>query len=270
MLRKIVKVFILLMFICGIGMISYPSIANYINNKFAKATIEEYQEYIASSNEKKIQELTQEALDYNQSLPKSFPADPFSQDHISDLRKKGFKDFEMIQKNALIGYLEIPKIDVYLPIYYGTSEDVLNKGIGLIENTSLPVGGEGTHAVLAAHSGLPSQKLFTDLRMLEENDIFFVHVLNQHFAYQVNQIKVVLPTEVNDLMIEKNHDYVSLLTCTPYGINTHRLIVRGERIQYEFEKKDNTIDHNQDNTLLVIILIILSSCFVVYYKHRRG
>ena len=134
----------------------------------------------------------------------------------------------------MLGYVEVPTADIYLPFYYGTSTEVLNKGAGLVERTSLPIGGMGTHAVISAHTGLASKKLFTDLTEVKEGDIFFIHILNCDLAYKVDQIKVVLPDETDDLRIEQNHDYVTLLTCTPFGINDHRLLVRGERIDYDF------------------------------------
>lgn len=271
MKRRIIQIIIFVLFIGGIGFLSYPSLANYINSKNARATIVKYQEDMSSSSKQELKDMMNEAYAYNQSLPWAFPADPFTKKNLIDTKTSRFKDFKMVQTGALIGYVEIPKLDLYLPIYYGTSSKILNKGIGLIENTSLPVGGKGTHAVLSGHSGLPSMKLFTDLDQLKDGDLFFIHVLNQHFAYRVNQEKVVLPTEVDDLMIEKDKDYVSLLTCTPYGVNTHRLIVRGERCAYNFNKKDEKVSVFKKNEwlwMLVVALALVTMIIVIIYKKK--
>ena len=138
----------------------------------------------------------------------------------------------MLEVREMIGHIEIPKIGQDLPVYAGTSEEVLQKGVGHLEGTSLPVGGNSTHSVLTAHSGLPEATLFTELRKLEIGDKFYIHNIKEILAYQVDQIKVVEPTDFNDLLIDPGHDYVTLLTCTPLMINTHRLLVRGHRVEY--------------------------------------
>ncbi len=134
--------------------------------------------------------------------------------------------------NHMMGYIEIPKISVYLPIYHGTSDDVLAKGIGHMSQTAFPIGGESTHAVLTGHTALPNAKLFTDLTELVEGDVFYIQILGETLAYEVDQIKVVDPEDTSDMQAEKGKDYVTLITCTPYAVNTHRLLVRGERIPY--------------------------------------
>ena len=146
-----------------------------------------------------------------------------------------------------MGYVVIPKIDVNLPIYHGTSEEVLQKGVGHLQNTSLPVGGESTHAVLSGHTGLSSAKLFTDLDKLEEGNIFYIKTLGETFAYEVDQIKIVEPHETSDLLIESDKDYVTLVTCTPYGINSHRLLVRGTRIPYTEEVEKEIKKEQKEN-----------------------
>lgn len=228
MRKKVIPICILLIMLAGVGLLSYPSLANYINNKNARSVIGDYQAEISNLDAEKLQSMMAQAYAYNNSLPGAFPANPFSGENISKQAAFDYQDFFMIQKDAMIGYIEIPSLDIYLPIYYGTSDEVLEKGVGLIENSSLPVGGESSHAVLSAHTGLPTQELFTGLEELESGDVFFIHVLDQVFAYRVNQSKVVEPKDTRDLMIEKDHTYVTLLTCTPYGINSHRLLVRGE------------------------------------------
>lgn len=227
----------------GVVLLCYPSFSGFINDKFAYREIEEYQKDVADYSEEKLKKMLETASAYNQSLPGGYPADPFTEQNIKELTEPEFRDFPMLQPGAMLGYVEIPAIDVYLPVYYGTSAEVLKEGLGLVENSSLPVGGVGTHAVISGHTGMASKKMFSDLNLLKEKDLFFIHVLNQHFAYQVDQIKVVWPTETDELQIQKGKDYVTLLTCTPFGVNDHRLLVRGTRIDYDFDgdKRENTI-----------------------------
>lgn len=172
-----------------------------------------------------------------------------------------------------MGAVEIPSIDVYLPIYHGTDSKSLEKGAGHLENSSFPVGGKGTHSIISAHTGLPSAKMFDNLTEVKEGDIFYIHVLNRTLAYEVNQIKVVMPENISDLLINKNRDYVTLITCTPYGINSHRLLVRGERIPYREAKKKDKSESKTNNMwkayafvgVLAVVLIIL----LWYYYHIR-
>lgn len=167
----------------------------------------------------------------------------------------------------------VPSIDVYLPIYHGTDSESLEKGAGHLENSSLPVGGKGTHSIISAHTGLPSAKMFDNLTEVKEGDVFYIHVLNRTLAYEVDQIKVVLPENVSDLLIDKNKDYVTLVTCTPYGINSHRLLVRGTRIPYkEAKKKDNS--KKKGNTMwkayaLMLVLAVVLIILLWYYFHIR-
>ena len=165
------------------------------------------------------------AEEYNERLRQN--PNPFSE----DCRTEGYETALNVDGSGMMGYLEIPKISVKLPFYHGTSGAVLNEAVGHLEGSSLPVGGEGTHVVLSAHRGLPSAKLFTDLPELGEGDIFILNVLDRKMTYQVDQILTVLPTELEALEVEDGQDYVTLMTCTPYGINTHRLLVRGHRIE---------------------------------------
>ena len=240
-MKKLRHLIASLIIISGIIMICYPSFSSFINQQFANKEIAEYNDEMENTSEKKLQETMQMAYDYNATLPGGYPADPFTGSNIANLKGTEFEDFWMVQDGAMLGYVEIPSIDVYLPIYYGTSKEVLDEGAGLVGNTSLPVGGNGTHAVISAHTGMASKKLFTDLDLVNEGDIFFIHVLNQNFAYQADQIKVVLPEETEDLYIQEGKDYVTLLTCTPFGINDHRLLVRGERIDYDFSQKNTNV-----------------------------
>lgn len=242
MVKKIRRLIASLIVIGGIVLICYPSFSSFINQQFANKEIASYDTNMENSSEQELKETMKKAYKYNETLPRAYPADPFTKNNISNLKGTEFENFWMVQIGEMIGYVEIPSINTYLPIYYGTSKEVLEKGAGVVENTSLPVGGKGTHSVLSAHTGMASKKLFTDLNLVKKDDIFFIHVLNQNFAYQVDQIKIVLPEDTKDLYIEKEKDYVTLLTCTPFGINDHRLLVRGERIDYDFsQKKTNNI-----------------------------
>ncbi len=220
----------------GIVLICYPSFASFINQQFANRDIADYDARMENTSEAKLKKDMQMAYDYNATLPGGYPADPFTGSNIRDFKGTEFEDFWMVKTGAMIGYVEVLSVDIYLPIYYGTSDKVLDKGAGLLEDTSLPVGGKGTHAVISAHTGMASKNLFTDIDQMKKGDLFFIHVLNRDFAYKVDQIKVVLPEETDDLLIEEGKDLVTLLTCTPFGVNDHRLLVRGQRTDYDFSK----------------------------------
>ncbi len=233
MIKKVKSMIAFLIIAGGIVMICYPSFAGFVNQTFANREITDYDEKIKDSSEDELNEAMRTAYRYNATLPGGYPADPFTGKNIAALEGTGFEDFWMVQTGAMIGYVEVPSIDVYLPIYYGTTREVLKEGAGLLENSSLPVGGASTHAVLSAHTGMASKRLFTDLDHAQKGDIFFIHILGQDLAYKVDQIKVVLPSESEELYIEEGKDRVTLLTCTPFGINDHRLLVRGDRLDYD-------------------------------------
>ena len=273
MIKKVMNVIAFLVITCGIILLCYPSFANYLNQRFANKEITEFQSKLDHYSEQEIQNMMKKAYVYNATLPGGYPADPFTGENISNFEGTEFEQFSMVQPGSMLGYIEIPKIDVYLPIAYGTSDKVLENGTGLVDNTSLPVGGAGTHAVISGHTGMASKKVFTDLNQMKEGDLFFIHVLNQHFAYQVNQIKVVWPTDTGDLYIEEGRDYVTLLTCTPFGINDHRLLVRGEQIDYDFTTQENSMAHQVRRDRVFWIIILLSVIFMIliasFSKHRK-
>lgn len=276
MKRRLIMGFIILIMLAGIGLMIYPSLANFINNQFAVSVIGDYQQKMDNMDHKEIKEMMQEAYDYNNSLPGAFPADPFSGKNISRKSQADFKDFFMVQPAEMLGYVEIPKADIYLPIYYGTSETVLKKGVGLIENSSLPVAGESSHSLLSAHTGLPSQELFTGLDDLKDGDVFFIHILDQVFAYRIDQTKVVLPEETSDLLIQKDKTYVTLITCTPYGINTHRLLVRGSyEPNFDFGSEEYTSlysKHKNDWLWMILVggfAIAGVGGFIIFKKKKK-
>lgn len=227
---------VLLVFLVGVGVLTYPLISSMVNNSQARRSGVEYKEKAEKFNNEELDALLAEAEKYNESLHKVILTDPFDEESYN-LIGQNYTEALWMDDNGLIGYVEIPKIDVYLPIYHGTSLEVLSMGAGHLEHTSLPIGGEGTHSVISAHSAWPGQTFFDYLETLGEGDEFYIHVLNMTLKYEVDQIKVVLPEDTKDLYIVDGEDYVTLLTCTPYSVNTHRLLVRGTRVPYS-EKEE--------------------------------
>ena len=226
------KTVILLMlgFLIGISVLLYPAFSNYWNSKTQSRAIVDYESVLKHLEPEDYSAIFQAAYDYNDALRKvDFPLRDFEQ-------VPGYYETLKIEGTSIIGYVKIDKIGVELPVYHGTSGEVLNRGVGHLEGSSLPVGGESTHSVMSAHRGLPSAKLFTDLDRLEMGDTFQIAVLDQVLTYQVDQVKVITPREIDDLQIVEGKDYCTLFTCTPYGVNTHRLLVRGIRIETIMEK----------------------------------
>ena len=217
-------------FLIGISVLLYPAFSNYWNSKTSSRAIVDYEAVLQYMEPEDYSAIFQTAYDYNAALYQT--EYPF-RDHTT---VPGYYDTLKIEGTDIIGYVKIDKIGVELPVYHGTSDRVLNKGGGHLEGSSLPVGGENTHSVMSAHRGLPSAKLFTDLDRLEIGDTFQIIVLDQVLTYQVDQIKIITPREIDDLQIVEGMDYCTLFTCTPYGINTHRLFVRGVRIETILEK----------------------------------
>ncbi len=215
----LVGIFVLL--ITGICFFMYPIVGNWYTEYSAQVTIQRYNEEIQKMGNASLDAFAKQAAEYNALLAKN-----------EHKKAEAMNYKSILAVTDAIGYIEIPMIGAYYPIYHGLSEDVLQKGIGHMEGTSLPIGGRSTHCVLAGHTGLPSSKLFTDLDTLQNGDDFYIHVLNRVLHYRVDQIKVVLPHQSEDIQIEEGQDYVTLVTCTPYGINDHRLLVRGRRIVY--------------------------------------
>ena len=234
MKKKLPKIFIGLIFIIGLGIMLYPIISNLYIEHHQGNIIDEYNKTVESMPDDTLEKEREKAEGYNKMLTGNMiitdPFDPEAQKKLEE--NSDYYNILNIGNDNIIGYIKIPKINVSLPIYHGTSEDVLKRGVGHLQNTSFPIGGEGTHAVLSGHTGLSSAKLFTDLDKLEEGELFFIEVLVEKLAYKIDQIKIVEPSETSDLVIKSGEDYVTLVTCTPYGINSHRLLVRGTRIPY--------------------------------------
>ncbi|WEV19222.1 class C sortase [Clostridium perfringens] len=247
--KRIYFSILILITLIALGFLLYPSFSNYINNKFAVSTISDYTEKINNVNDEEVDDFIKNINKYNEDL-------------FNGTAENELPDYLNINKGDVLGYIEIPSINIKLPIYYGTSVDILKKGVGVLEGTSLPVGGENTHSVLSAHTGLANQKLFTDIDKLKDGDVFYLHILKKDLAYKVNQIKVVHPDEIDELKISDDKDYVTLLTCYPYGINTERLLVRGERTDLspsnveQVQKEISTFNHSNENLILIVIILI--------------
>lgn len=233
MKNKIINIILILCVLAGISILVYPFVSNILHDRKQDEIITEYDEAMAHLGDEEKQEMLEAARRYNEDLignvVLSDPFDPAALEKVSE----DYDTLLDLEGNGIMGYVEIPRIDVYEAIYHGTSDEVLAKGIGHLANTSLPVGGDGTHSVLSGHTGLPEAELFSNLEQVQEDDVFYIHVLGETLAYQVDQIKVVEPSDTSDLHIEAEHDYVTLVTCTPYGINSHRLLVRGTRVPYD-------------------------------------
>lgn len=240
MKRKLAVCGIVLIFLAGIGVLSYPLVSSVINNYVSRSSVEEYTKKVAQLPDQKTGELIEEAKKYNNSLSNNLIlTDPFDQEAFQKIGAD-YQKVLNINDDGLIGYIDIPKINVYLPIYHGTDSKVLAKGAGHLQNTSLPVGGESTHSVISAHSAYPCETFFDYLTDMQVGDEFYIHILDRTLKYQVDQIEVILPEEVNSLRIVKGEDLVTLLTCTPYSVNTHRLLVRGKRVAYDDTKYAET------------------------------
>ena len=223
-------IFLTIGFLVGICVLLYPTISDYWNSKTQSRAVVDYESALEDLEPEDYEAILEQAHAYNKALYElNFPLVDYS-------KVSGYEEALHITENNVMGYLKIDRIGVELPIYHGTSDDVLNKGVGHLEGSSLPVGGANTHSVMSAHRGLPSSKLFTDLDRIEKGDIFQVVVLDQVLTYQVELIKVIEPNEISDLQIVEGADYCTLFTCTPYGINTHRLLVRGIRVETMKEK----------------------------------
>lgn len=276
--NTIIIICFILVILLGAGAAAYPLIAS-INNERTQSLVQtEYEEKIQQLDTSEIDAALEAAREYNKTI---------STVQIEDVDKikadlPPYEDLLNLANNGIMGYIEIPAINIDLPIYHGTTGAAMEKGAGHMEGTSLPVGGIGTHAVISAHSGMASAKLFTDLDKLKLGDMFFITVCNQKLAYEVDNIAVVEPTDIDLIRIDTQQDYVTLLTCTPYGVNTHRLLVRGHRVEMaeeaiaEVEEKakpegSTWIEKYEQGILIgiAIFLGLLLIALLVYFIKRR-
>lgn len=261
-----------LVFAAGLGCLLYPKLSDLINRLTSTVEISHYEQAVEAIDDEKLKERKERAVFYNQMLAGMEPGEAFTGENLKQ------EEYETaLEVDGISGYIEIPGIAVYLPIYNRTDEKFLQKGVCHLEHTSLPIGGESTHCVLSGHTGLPSAELLTDLDQMEQGDVFYLHVLDETYAYQVDQIKIVLPDETEDLQIAEGKDYTTLVTCTPYGVNDHRLLVRGTRIPYILEEAGEPAEEKQMKTYRHIltaaaavgILAIIITAIMIRRRRRR-
>ena len=265
-------IILVLIFLVGLSLLLSPSVSDYWNSFPQSRAIATYAEAVAQVDDTDYEKMWEDAQRYNETL-----LNKANRWNMSDEEWAEYYELLNVSGNGIIGYIEIPQIKVSLPIYHGVDEAVLQIAVGHIEGTSLPAGGAGTHCVISGHRGLPSASLFTNLDELVEGDVFMMRILDETLTYEVDQIRIVEPTDLSSLEIEEGKDLCTLVTCTPYGINTHRLLVRGHRIE-NLETASNirvTADAMQIDPVLVApvvavpILILLIIWILVYYRRKR-
>lgn len=261
----------------GIGLLLYPSFSSWYNSLHQSRAIASYQEAVEDLTDEEYEAALAAAREYNEWL--------FEGNHslsLSEEEEEEYLEILDVDGSGIIGYIEIPSIDVYLPIYHTTEDTILAVAVGHLEGSSFPVGGENTHAVLAGHTGLPTAALFTDIDQLEEGDVFYIYVLDEMYTYEVDQVVTVLPDDAEDYLdIEEGEDYVTLYTCTPYGLNTHRLLVRGTRTanpteeEMEEIEEENRFSLDRDEIAVLCAIAALIALIVILIvrgarKHRNS
>lgn len=256
--------------IIGLSLLLYPTVSDYWNSFHQSEAVAGYVQNVQDMSQDKKDKMLADAKAYNQTLAKGVMPDL----NLSNAEKSVYNKTLDVTGTGIMAYVEIPKINTTLPIYHGTDDAVLQVAVGHIPGTSLPVGGKGTHAVISGHRGLPSAKLFTDIDRLVDGDTFMIQVLDETLTYEVDQILTVLPDDVSALAIDPNQDYVTLVTCTPYGVNSHRLLVRGHRIPNKIKNERVISEASRVEPLLVapilaiFIFILLLLVIAVYRKLR--
>lgn len=257
---RISTIILIVLLLAGLALILYPTVSDYWNSLHQSKAITEYAEQVADLDNTRYAQLWQAAEQYNQALRTK--ANRFT---MSEEEQAEYESQLNVSESGAIGYIEIPTINCSLPIYHGTDDAVLQRAVGHIAGTSLPVGGESTHCVISGHRGLPSARLFTDLDRLTVGDRFLLRVLDETLTYEVDQIRIVLPYEMDDLEIVEGKDYCTLVTCTPYGVNSHRLLVRGHRVDNETEATTVcvTADAMQIEPVIVAPLVALPILLVL-------
>lgn len=269
--KKIIgRLIFFLVFISGLGLVMFPLVSQYMYYQAAKVEVDVFEQAVKKLTPEDIDRRIMLAKAYNDAIFQGYgddvlsPTDPFDdEDHQAGLKEYA----RMLEVHEQIGYVNIPKITQELPVFAGTDESVLQRGVGHLQGTSLPVGGNNTHTVITAHRGLPKARLFTDLNQLKTGDVFYFHNLSETLAYQVDDIKVIEPQEIEHLEIVPGHDYMTLLTCTPYMVNSHRLLVRGHRIPYsqEIEEKQQAI-HEENRMYKILFYITLAILMIVLIR----
>ena len=264
-------IILILIFLAGLSLLLYPTVSDYWNSLHQSRAITDYAEQVADLDDETYEALWTRAQAYNKTL-----LHRSGRFKLSDEELKEYNSLLSVSGTSVIGYVEITKINCYLPIYHGTDEEVLKRGVGHLEGSSLPVGGESTHCVISGHRGLPSAKLFTDLDQLEAGDTFVLYVLDETLTYEVDQIRIVEPQQIEELKIAEGEDYCTLVTCTPYGVNSHRLLVRGHRVENAVTSDVRvTADAMQIDPVLVApmlavpILLILAVYLLIPRKSKK-
>ena len=272
MKSKTSKLMIGIIFLAGLSLLLYPFVANQWNNYRQKQLISGYEQVVSEKEAAEGIDYDAErkkAEEYNEALLPCVLPDSFAVAAASDKEDQSYMDALNIAGDEMMGSVEIPKINIKIPIYHTTEEEVLNKGAGHLEGSSLPVGGANTHAVISAHRGLPSASLFTDLDQMKVGDHFLIHVLDETLCYEVDQILVVDPEDTSALAVEDGEDLVTLLTCTPYGVNTQRLMVRGHRVPYEEQAVADEqtplsgLSLHTNYLLWVVVGIVITGVFIL-------
>lgn len=271
--NSMTTLFLILMLFAGLSLLLYPTVSNYWNSLHQSRAIAAYVEQVAQTDNETFDQLRGQARAYNRTLVgKAYRYDMTRQE------QEEYESLLNVSENGIIGYIEIPDIHCELPIYHGTDADALQVGVGHIEGSSLPVGGESTHCAISGHRGLPSAKLFSDLDKLTVGDRFILRVLDETLTYEVDQIHTVLPGEMDELEIVEGEDYCTLVTCTPYGINTHRLLVRGHRVENSTDKEPARVTADETRTeplgkisilLPVLVFAILLMLLLVFLLSKR-
>lgn len=272
----------ILVFLTALGITLYPIFSNYVNQKYASKIYTEYEEMIQNVDDTSLKDARRLAEQYNNALA---PVSAYEQESLSEA-SQNYDTLLNMGGNGIMGYVEIPSIQVNLPIYHGTDSETLERGIGHLLGSSLPIGGASTHSVLSGHSGLAGQKMFTDLLQVKEGDVFYLHVLGETLAYQVVSLNTVLPYDTSLLGITPDADLCTLITCTPLAVNTHRLLVTGERIPYESaqeiqaEMQQETTEvesaweqeylHGLYIALAIVLLLMIICCAVAFFGRNKN
>ena len=272
----------ILVFLTALGITLYPIISNYVNQKYASKIYTEYEEMIQNVDDTSLKDARRLAEQYNNALA---PVSAYEQKSLSEA-SQNYDTLLNMGGNGIMGYVEIPSIQVNLPIYHGTDSETLERGIGHLLGSSLPIGGASTHSVLSGHSGLAGQKMFTDLLQVKEGEVFYLHVLGETLAYQVVSLNTVLPYDTSLLGITPDADLCTLITCTPLAVNTHRLLVTGERIPYESaqeiqaEMQQETTEvesaweqeylHGLYIALAIVLLLMIICCAVAFFGRNKN
>ena len=271
----------ILVFLTALGITLYPIVSNYVNHKYASKIYTEYEEMIQNVDDTNLKDARRLAEQYNNALA---PVSAYEQESLSEA-SQNYDTLLNMAGNGIMGYVEIPSIQVNLPIYHRTDSETLERGIGHLLGSSLPIGGASTHSVLSGHSGLARQKMFTDLLQVKEGDVFYLHVLGETLAYQVVSLNTVLPYDTSLLGITPDADLCTLITCTPLAVNTHRLLVTGERIPYE-SAQEIQAEMQQETTgvesaweqeylhglyiaLAIVLLLMIICCAVAFFGRNK-